>query len=84
MPLDDALTLLSDDLLVRRDILEGFRVGLGPAYGDVRLGSWAEAKVDAKVTLGEKIPAAAHFIDLTPAAGGHGNSRANRIAARGG
>src|SRR5215469_14330142 len=84
MPFDDALTLLSDDLLVRRDILEGFRVGLGPAYGDVHLGGWAEAKVDAKVTLGEEIPAAAHFIDLAPAAGGHGNSRANRIAARGG
>ena len=41
MPFDDTLTLLSDDLLVRRDILEGFRVGLGPAYGDVHLGGWA-------------------------------------------
>ena len=84
MPFDDALTLLSDDPLVRGDILEGFRVALGPAYGDVDLGGWAQAKVDAKVTLGEEIAAAAHFIDLAPAAGGRGNSRADDIAAGGG
>ena len=76
MPFDDTLTLLSDDLLVRRDILEGFRVGLGPAYGDVHLGGWAQAKVDAKVTLGEEIPAAAHFIDLLDVPGRNGDSRA--------
>ena len=84
MPFDDALTLLSDDPLVRLDILEGFRVALGPAYGDVYLGGWAQAKVDAKVTLREEIPTTAHFIDLAPAAGRYGNSRANCIAAGGG
>jgi hypothetical protein len=38
MPFDDSLTLTYNDPLVGRDILEGFRGALRPAYGEVHLG----------------------------------------------
>jgi hypothetical protein len=42
----------------------------------VRLGRLTQAKVNAKVTLGDVIPAAAHFIDLLDVPGRNGDSRA--------
>ena len=81
MPFDDSLTLAYNDPLVGRNLLEGFRGALRPAYGDVHLGEWAQAKMNAKVTLRHEISAAAHFIDLLAVAGRHGDSRADRVAA---
>ena len=81
MPFDDSFALAYDDPLVGRDILEGFRGALRPPDRDVHLGDWAQAKVDAKVTLRNVIPAAAHFIDLLAVSGGHGDARADRVAA---
>ena len=82
MPLDNSSTLARNDPLIGGDIFEGFRSALGPADGDVHFGEVAQAKVDAKVALGDEIATAAHFIDLLVVSRGCGDPRANGVAAR--
>jgi hypothetical protein len=55
MAFDDPLALACDDPLVGRDILEALRATPWPAYLYVHLADWAQAKVHAKVALGDPI-----------------------------
>src|SRR6516225_9569472 len=58
--LDDSPALARHDQLVGRNILEGFHGTLQPANCYVGSGRGAEAEVNATITLGYVISAAAH------------------------
>ena len=87
MALDDTAAFADHDPLIGVHAWDGFHVAyraVRPADRQIRFCGVAHAEVDAEISLGDVVSAAANFVDLLPPANRQRQSRTDGVPARSG